>query len=251
MINDRIFTDGFRFNIFNYKKYKRNDLRGGVKLHFIALMISGKASIVTENEVIDISEGDVFYIPKGLKYESYWHGSPNIEFASLGFEFIPTFSGDGYPTQTVDTDAKIKSKILDLARSGAHSPEDVGALYSIFGTLACNMQTTKATKQSELVMKVKKYISAHPLENVSEVAKHFTVSESGLYLAFKNYSEQTISEYRSQSLLETARGMLVSTDTPIAMISDTLGFSSDSYFRKKFKAHFGISAREMRKRACM
>lgn len=251
MINDRIFTEGFRFNIFNYKKYKRNNLKGGVKLHFIALMISGSASIVTENETISISEGDVFFIPKGLKYESYWRGSPNIEFASLGFEFIPVYNGDGYAVQTVAADEETKSKILRLARSGARSPEDVGELYTVFGALSKNMQATKTTKQNELVMKVKEYVSAHPLENIATVAKHFAVSESGLYLAFKNYSEQTISEYRSQSLLETARSMLVSTDMPITMISDTLGFSSDSYFRKKFKSHFGISAREMRKRAFM
>ncbi len=214
-------------------------------------MISGTATLTTENEVINISEGDVFFIPKGLKYESTWRGSPNIEFASLGFEFIPAFNGEVYPAQTVTADGETRNMILKLARSGAHSPEDVGELYTVFSALSKNMQKMKSTKQSELVMKVKKYVSAHPLENIAEVAKHFAVSESGLYLAFQNYSEQTISEYRSQSLLESARNMLISTDMPIAMISDTLGFSSDSYFRKKFKSHFGISAREMRKRVFM
>lgn len=251
MIKDRIFTEGFRFTLYNYKKYKRNDLRSGIKLHFIALMLRGSAKIVTENETVNISEGDVFFIPKGLRYESYWYGDPSVEFASLGFEFIPTFNGESYPAQTVEADVETKEKILALARSGAHTAESIGTLYTVFGELVGKMRTTKTNKHDELIIKVKKYVGAHPLENVASVAKRFAVSESGLYLAFKNYSDQTINEYRNQTLMESARNLLVSTDTPISEISDMLGFSSDSYFRKKFKSHFGISAREMRKRACI
>lgn len=251
MINDRIFTESFRFNLYSFKKYRHNDNRSGIKLHFIALMVRGRARLVSENETVNVSEGEVFFIPKGLGYESFWYGSPHIEFASLGFEFIPTFDGNGYALQTVEADAETKEKILALARSGVHSAEDIGALYNILGSVCGRMRTSNKDKHKEFVIKVKRYIKSHPTESICAIAKKFAVSESGLYLTFKKYSEQTISEYRNQTVMETAENLLTSTDMPIGEISDSLGFSSDSYFRKKFKAHFGISAREMRKKNCI
>ena len=53
---------------------------------------------------------------------------------------------------------------------------------------------------------------------------------------------------RGQLLLERARDLLLSTDQPVESVSDELGFSSASYFRKKFKAHFGMTPGEMRKK---
>ena len=89
MINDRIFAEGFKFKIFTYKKNSRTDNSSGVKTHFLAYMISGKADIIAQKEKIEVSDGEVFYIPKGLRYKSFWYGDSAVKFVSLGFEFFP------------------------------------------------------------------------------------------------------------------------------------------------------------------
>lgn len=252
MINDRIFAEGFRFTTFSYKKFKYNDVRAGAKMHFIAYMTSGNAKLVTEKESIYVSEGEIFYIPKGLRYESYWYGEPNIEFASLGFEFLPAFNAERFMAQTINTDNRgLKEEIIALAKKGALSSENIGELYTLLGKLIPQMQLSSTDRKSEFIIKVKRYISLNPQKNVSEIAKHFAVSESGLYSTFKKHSEQSISEYRNQVVMNIARDILTSSDTPIEEISESLGFSSGSYFRKCFKLHFGISPRDMRKKNAM
>ena len=247
MINDKIFSDGFVFITFNYKKYKRTDNRVGAKKHYIAYMLRGRAKIVSENNRIDVCEGDIFYIPKGLGYESFWYGSPTVEFASLGFEFMP--SGEHFALQSISRDMELGERIAGLARDSFVDAERIGTLYTILGELVPKMQVTNADKKSELVLRVKRYISQNPKESVASVAKHFAVSESGLYSIFKKHSALSISECKNQALMNSAREMLISTDVSIEDISQNLGFSSSSYFRKRFKAHFGISPREMRRKS--
>lgn len=65
---------------------------------------------------------------------------------------------------------------------------------------------------------------------------------------FQKSSDVTLNALRGQLLLERARDLLLSTDQPVESVSDELGFSSASYFRKKFKAHFGMTPGEMRKK---
>lgn len=249
MINDRIFAYSFRFTVFNFKKYKYNDNRAGVKTHYIACMLRGSAKIVCDTgECVTISEGDVFYIPKGLKYESFWYGDPNVEFASLGFELFPSFNSEKFSPQTISCDEEDKATIEALAREGKVNSGKIGALYTVLGKLIPKMKNTSFDKKGEFVAKIKRYITSHPKESISSVAKRFAISESGLYSIFKKHSDQSIGECKSRAIMNNALDLLISSDTPVEEISENLGFSSSSYFRKCFKAHFGVSPREMRKK---
>ncbi len=247
MINDRIFAQSFRFTVFNFKKYKYNDNRRGAKTHYIAYMLRGCAKLVFDaRECVNISEGDVFYIPKGLKYESFWSGEQSVEFASLGFEFFPSFNSERFPAQTVNADNEDKSTIEILAKEGKVSAEKIGALYTLLGKLIPKMETATLDKKSVLVARVKKYIASNPNESIASIAKKFAVSESGLYSIFKKYSDQSIGEYRNRAIMNNALDLLISSDDSVEEISERLGFSSSSYFRKCFKSHFGMSPRDMR-----
>ena len=249
MINDTVFAQSFRFTTFNYNKFRYNDNRMGAQTHYIAYMIRGSARLVTESEQFSITEGDVFYIPRGLKYESFWSGEPNIEFASLGFKYLPAFNSENFKLQLIDADDTCKKSIVELAGCEALSCEKIGALYTIFGSLIPKMQHSSKDKTNEFLIRVKQYIAKNPNESVAKIAKRFAVSESGLYSIFKKHSDKSIGEYREAVVMNNAKELLISSDTPIEAISDKLGFSSSSYFRKRFKAHFGSSPREVRKKS--
>lgn len=105
----------------------------------------------------------------------------------------------------------------------------------------------KSCRTKEIINQTKNYLIHHPFASVKELAKHCAVSEAALYSAFQKSSDITPNELKNRLLLEKAKELLISTDKSVEYISDVLNFSSTSYFRKKFKKHFGITPREMRK----
>ena len=248
MIDDINFANSFRFTLFSFKKYKYTDNSRGINTHYLAYMVSGRARIVTESTTLTVSEGDVFYIPKNLKYESFWYGDPSIEFISLGFSLFPAFHKESYSIQRIDATDGQKEKIRSFAEPSVRSAEKVGALYSLLAEFMPIMRRADASKSPELVIRVKKYISTHPKHTVRQIAKAFAMSESGLYSLFKKHSDLSINDYRERCIMRAASERLISSDTPIEQISESLGFSSSSYFRKRFKSHFGISPRDYRKK---
>ena len=248
MINDRAFAGSFKFKSFCYKKNARTDNSAGVKTHFIAYMLSGKADIIAQNERIEVSEGEVFYIPKGLGYKSFWHGESAVKFVSLSFEFFPISDGIRYPLQKISATDAEKQEIARAAQGGPIDTAKIGAFYTLLGSLAQKMQVSSTDKKRELVFEIKRYMDSNPRENISAIAKRFTMSESGLYSLFKNHSDTGIHEYKIRVIMSLAAELLTSSDSSVVEISESLGFSSESYFRKCFKKFFNMSPKEMRKK---
>ena len=83
--------------------------------------------------------------------------------------------------------------------------------------------------------------------NPTEIARQIGICESALYAAFAKLGEGTLHEMKDRILFEKAKTLLLTTDMPIEQISSQLNFCSCTYFRKRFKTHFGITPREMRK----
>lgn len=246
MTNDVIFSNSFVFNTFEFSKQKYTDNRDGCPVHYFAYMLSGKARLCEKDKTVEISEGDVFYIPNGCKYQSFWQGSPEIRFISLGFTFLPNFQRRRFGIQVIPCDKKARALFLAIAKDKAPSGETVGKFYTLVGMLLPNMRYEEEERGSTVVRLAKEYLLEHPRVTVSELAKVCTVSQSALYASFKKYSDVSINKYRNQILMEMAQKWLVSTDVPIESISERLGISSPSYFRKQFHAYFHMSPREMR-----
>ena len=91
------------------------------------------------------------------------------------------------------------------------------------------------------------YMRLNPQDSIPSVAKACNLSVSALYLLFSNHMNCTPSEFKLNAKLEQAMHYLITTDIPIEEISDRCGFSSSSYFRKKFTKKYNCSPREARK----
>ena len=247
MLSDINFSNSFIFRNFKFTKNCKNDNRRGVKVHYLALMLSGSAKLVADDGTIEISEGDVFYIPNGKRYQSYWYGEPNISFISLGFGYMPSFDAQTFNTQLIsaqDSERELFHKIL--ARESINA-ESVGEFYTLLARLLPKMAPEKRSAAGELIHRTEKLIYDDPTLSVSALAKLLAVSESSLYAAFKQRSESSIGEIKRRVVMERAKDMLISTDVSVESVSEMLGFSSSSYFRKCFKSHFGKSPRQARK----
>ncbi len=247
-MNDAIFSNSFRFRVFQHDADRVTDNRRGIRCHFLAYLEAGSCRISTEHETIFVERGDIFYLPNGLKYQSFWHGEPGMRFISLGFGFLPNFEGHSYGPQVVPGCEETVRLFHAIAACREPDAAAVGMLYSLVGLLLPRMACTRLDRRSELVDFAKKYILEHPEASAAEIARAAAVSESALYLAFQTSSEESIREFRSKVRLEEARRLLVSSDMSVEALSEALHFSSGSYFRKCFKAYFGITPREMRKK---
>ena len=247
-MNDITFTSGFNFRTIVFDKFHHTDNRAGAPEHYFAYMLSGRCKITTESETVEIHEGDIFYIPNKCSYQSYWYGEPEIKFVSLGFICLPNFENRSYPVQTIPSDPQSVDIILSLADHMTLSASDIGTFYTLVGILMPKMSHYTLCRTREIVEKTQKFLAEHPFAKTADVAKYCAVSEAALYSAFQKASDITPNQLRNQLILEKAKDILITTDKPIEYISNLLQFSSASYFRKKFKEHFNMTPKEMRKR---
>lgn len=249
-MNDIIFSNSFFFNTLLLDKFHYTDNRCGAPSHYFAYMISGRCRITTDTETVEIHEGDIFYIPNKISYQSYWYGEPEIKFISLGFLYMPNFDNKSYSVQVIphgkETDGAAELFRL-IAQSKRLCAEDIGRFYTLCAVLMPSM-VHKSCKSQEIINQAKNYLANHPSADIKEIAKNCAVSEASLYAAFKKSSDITPNELKNRMLLEKAKELLISTDQPIEYISDALNFSSASYFRKKFRKYFNMTPREMRKK---
>ena len=247
-MNDIIFTNGFRFCTMSFDKFHHTDNSVGVQCHYLAYMISGKYKIVTDSDTVEISKGDIFYIPNKCKYRSYWYGNPNIKFISLGFLYLPNFDNKSYSVQLIPHNEKAVELFYALSDCTRLSAVHIGLFYTLAGILIPLMSAKTVCRTKEIVEQTKNNLSEHPFAKTSDLAKNCAVSEAALYFAFQKSSDITPNQMRNQILLEKAKDILITTDMSVENISDYLQFSSPSYFRKKFKRYFNMTPKEMRKR---
>lgn len=85
------------------------------------------------------------------------------------------------------------------------------------------------------------------LYNVSDVASFCKISNSELFLIFKEFAHETPNDVKNQILCKRAEILLITTDYSIEKISSDLGFSSSSYFRKILKKYLNKTPKEIRR----
>lgn len=254
-MNDIIFSKSFYFCTMHYSKYHYTDNRKGAPSYYFAYMKKGNCKIVTAEDVVEIAEGDIFYIPDACRYQSYWNGKPDIKFVSLGFLYFPNFEDKSYPVQIISRDKTgddIYLTAVDIfekiSASKKLTAKEVGMLYTLAGMLMPFMYHRPVSGAKDIVRKATAFFADNPKAKISDAAEYCTVSEAALYLAFKKESNVTPNTLKNNLLLEKAKNILITTDKTIEEVSEVLGFSSDSYFRKKFKEYFKVTPKEMRRK---
>lgn len=227
-----ILSNDFNFNFFILKKYKHNDNRKGSPYHYLAYMEKGSSKIVSNDITINIKAGDFFYIPEGLPYQSYWYSEDEIRFLSLGFHFFPESGNKEFLLQKINMDEILKARILKIPTATITDSFILGEFYSILASLIPLLEYKVHNSKKHILEKAEKYVFENTNCKVSDIAKHCLLSESGLYNIFKKESELTPNELIQKIRCEKAVLMLTTTNKSIEEISNSLEFSSTSYFRK-------------------
>jgi AraC family L-rhamnose operon transcriptional activator RhaR len=79
-----------------------------------------------------------------------------------------------------------------------------------------------------------------------ELAKMLELNRSYLVRLFKRHTGQSPMAWLARRRAEKAAVLLLTTDMPIALVGKQVGWHDPNYFARRFRAAFGISAREYR-----
>ncbi len=242
-----LFSNSFNFNTIKFKDYHYTDNRKGVSFHYLAYLKKGRVKLVSNNCTLELSEGSCFYIPMGLSYRSFWYGRPDIVFDSYGFTYFPNSENEKFPLQQIALTDELKVLFNTTDTEQNHSCENIGNFYLSLSKAIELMTPIYANPNEKTVAEAIKYMSENQDFKIIDVAKHCSVSESGLYHIFKTVKGKTPIDIKHSLMVEKAITKLNSTDLPIEIIANDCGFCSAIYFRKVFKKITGKTPSEMRK----
>ena len=249
-MNDTVFLKNFTFNEFCYQKHKHNDNSFGVEQHFIGFMKQGKALLVSDGCRIELNEGDMFYIPKGCRYHSYWKLSEeNALLDSIGFFYFPSASINGYTLQKIDYNSEIFALFEPLSKDKTVNSRSIGQLYLLLCSLERIMVEDKGDCADRILEKLVYFMNEDHTLNISDYASKCGVSETLIYIDCSSKLKTTPNRLRQEIACKKAVDLLCSTTLSVEDVCDRCGFSSSSYFRKVLFEVTGKTPTEIRRSA--
>lgn len=252
-MNNAQFCKGFHFTVYHFTSLRINDntrTGEGVATHFIGRMRRGTGRLCGEERNVELKTGDVFYIPKGCKYRSFWYPDAEGEvcFDSFGFDCFPQEQGAVYPTQVIRCSEDALEQLQLLANEPKIDCAGVGRLY-LFLSMVLDGMEKNMQQENTVVEKAMACIRQDPEMSAAEIAHHCGVSESALYRVFRTTLHKTPVEAKHAVLTQRAVELLLGTDYSVENISAMLNFSSAAYFRRVLRSQTGKTPREIRKNA--
>ena len=226
------------------------DNRGGASMYYISYLISGEVRLVAEGETHHVRAGQVVYVPKGYRYQSFWRGE-TVDFITFAFFDVGTQDNLKTHPQILSADEELIDLFLSVPIERGHSVtyRSLSIFYAVLDRLSPQI-TQGSDREDRIVKRAKIYIAQNPRASVPEIAAACGISEPYLY-AICRRAGTTPNTVKQQVLCEMAADLLTSTDLRVEEIAERLGFSSDTYFRKVFKKHMDQAPLTVRKTAVM
>jgi len=110
--------------------------------------------------------------------------------------------------------------------------------------------TTLKTIDQDFISRLTVYIQNHftdPQFQINDLCEEMQLSRSQLYRKAKSLLGENISDFIQNKRLSYAEKLLLGTDTPIADIAYSSGFSSPDYFSTVFKQKYNVTPSQFRR----
>ena len=127
-----------------------------------------------------------------------------------------------------------------------------GLLLSLLSLLVAQSDALPPSENADTrrLKTILQYVTTHYAEtlSVAEAAGVCQCSPSHFMRWFRQMTAQSFTEYLNACRLNAAAEALRSTDDTVLAVAERTGFKNLSYFNRAFKARFGLTPREYRKR---
>jgi DNA-binding response OmpR family regulator len=153
----------------------------------------------------------------------------------------------GFALGGVDYIGKPFNEAEVMARIGVHwqpAPASVPLAPAPEADAAATLANADAVL-TQAAQKVLRQSLAHP-PSLDDLASLIGTNRRKLNHAFGQTCAMPVFAWLREERLRQAKYLVAHTDTPLAMASDYLGFSSPAHFAKAFRERFGCTPRELR-----
>lgn len=163
------------------------------------------------------------------------------------FNIIVLLENMKYDTTELETK---KYDYFSNINEAEHANEAIACFYEFLDVVK-KLVIIERDQRPTNMKKLLQYIDEHYSEALSltTLANHFHFNPSYLSSYFSTHHQEGFSEYLNQVRINKAKLILESSSTPIATVSEMVGYSDPSYFCKVFKRIEGISPSSYRKTA--
>lgn len=214
----------------------------------IGYITKGTAEILYCGKTYHVGPGDLFYIAPETRFYSVWHGEPEIEWYSLHFHFPDNRAILDYRFQILHDFPVIYFEKMHHAYP-RHFFSAMSTLYSMLDKLYPLLTKNIYHSAYERVAPAIHYIEDHynlpiRIEYLAELCHY---SEPQFFAQFHKATGISPITYKNNICIQYAQDYLANSHRSVEEVSQLLGFSSSSYFRRVFKEFTGKSPREYRK----
>lgn len=245
----------------------------------VAVIEEGAAVITAGNKKYTIRQGEGFFINHGVLHGAWAADTSGCKFHSLVFHprivygnidsvfyqryIAPLLENRGMESLHLSPEIQWQKAVLDAIdqvwENCIHEP--IGyefrvrtalseMLFQIWENLPETQQTgTKSMRDEDRIKAMLQYIHDNYSDEVTMkmIADSALVSESECLRCFRRTIGTTPIQYVKQYRIQTAAGLLVSTQEKVADIAIQCGFQDISYFTKSFREYKGCVPTEYRR----
>ena len=234
----------------------------------ILFVMKGKGQIFYNNEIREITSGDIIVYNAGLPHREQSSDSDPLELLFIGLDkveitdlpynhLIPSdysiiyATGDmedifrSYFTTIVDEMAGKDKFYIEIAKNAS-----ITLVMYIFRLINRFDGVSKMFEYDSVINDVLKFIDDHYLEPISldDIAAACHISKSYLSHMFSDIKKQTVTQYILDKRLENSKHLLEKTDLTVEGIALSSGFNNSSYFSRVFKEYYNMTPLSFRKK---
>jgi YesN/AraC family two-component response regulator len=228
-------------NIWNFERHKHECIE---MLYFLY----GNAEVTTPDTSMDATFYDIVIYPKGMYHTEHLQFNHHQEIMCVWAD-IPELELPNM-IRIQDKDASIKWLLENLHAEykNAHPSESLIQHYVKTAAILIARKCFDVERASDTVSRVMLYMQDHMAETITveQLSALVYVSKSYLSRIFKQQTGMTLIEYQRLIRINSAKTLLVSSDTSVEEISYIIGYNSPKYFCKAFRTCTGMSPREFK-----
>ena len=230
--------------------------------HLFHFVTKGHGILRIDGQVLDIGPGDAFLIPaeQVSYYEAsaqnpwsyYWAGFTGFRSSAYVQNFL-TINPERYVARglSIDKYAAAIERVASLEITNNETYFRTKAvLYDIFSYLSADLLRGRTIDNSpSLASRIKFYIDAKFMEKLrmDEIADMFGIHPNHLSRVFHSSFGISPKQYLLKLKMDKAAQILVSTEMPVALIAEALGFEDQHVFSRAFKKYWEVSPMLYRK----
>ena len=242
------------------------------ELYFVT---RGNGVRMTGDTMMPFAEGDVVLIPPAMPH--YWEYKPESANDDGEITYLMVAFSPELIDKCMDVFPEVRNRLygqilpsealkygscssVEIKRSLMHMNDldDIGQLGEMIRLLPIIFTTkdhtligkpVKIERDIRRMQKVAEYVMAHYVHNITldDISTHIGMNRSAFCTFFKRNKGMTFSQFVTQYRLETACGLLKTSQKQVSEICFAVGFNDLPHFIRVFKSTYGVSPTKFRR----